>query len=301
MATFRQIHVRIWQDKKVEELSPLGKLLFVYSWSNTYRNEACLYELTKRKITNETGIDIKAVDEVLAELERAGLIRYDHENSYIWVINALKYQSINVNNMTAILRDIHTCKSSLAVDFAEYYRDLIQFHIDKYSMPWVWDDNGVPTPYESHSGKGKGKGKDKGKSNITTPISPPQQNKLDEFTPGELEGSGGSEIYQTFEKEFGRLLSPFEIETLNEWMREFSLELILHALRVAVLGQNRSFRYIGGILTRWKGAGVKCVQDVEVLEKRHQEGKRTRVSPREKSSVADQNAQVLEAVFGGET
>jgi len=174
MAKYRQIHVRIWQDKKVEELSPLGKLLFVYSWSNTYRNEACLYELTKRKITNETGIDIKAVDEVLAELERAGLIRYDHENSYIWVINALKYQSINVNNMTAILRDIHTCKSSLAVDFAEYYRDLIQSYIDKYSMPWVWDDNGVPTPCESHTGKGKGNGKGKGKDNTKNKKYPPE-------------------------------------------------------------------------------------------------------------------------------
>ena len=95
-------------------------------------------------------------------------------------------------------------------------------------------------------------------------------------------------------KEFGRPLSPFEIEILWSWLDDFSDELILYALKEAVLGQNRSLRYIQGILTRWKGEGVRCVQDVEEREKIFQAKKRSRAAP---LRVADKNAQVLEAVF----
>jgi len=114
-----------------------------------------------------------------------------------------------------------------------------------------------------------------------------------EFDVSKLESGRCRDLITSFEKEFGRPLSPFEIETLRSWLDDFSDELILHALKEAVLGQNRSFRYIQGILTRWKGEGVKCVQDVEEREKIFQAKKRSRAAP---LRVAD-NAQVLEAVF----
>lgn len=176
MATYRQIHVRIWQDKNVEKLSLQGKMLFMYSWSNSYRNEVCLYELTKRKIVYETGIDPSQIDEVIKEVEDAGLIRYDHENDYIWAKNAIKYQSINSNNMTAMLRDIAECKSPLALECAQYHREALQSHIDKWGMAWTWDEHGMPIPLESHTGKGKGKGKGNSKKDI--PPKPPVPKKI---------------------------------------------------------------------------------------------------------------------------
>ena len=115
-----------------------------------------------------------------------------------------------------------------------------------------------------------------------------------EFDVSKLESGRCRDLITSFEKEFGRPLSPFEIETLRSWLDDFSDELILHALKEAVLGQNRSFRYIQGILTRWKGEGVKCVQDVEEREKIFQAKKRSRAAP---LRVADKNTQVLEAVF----
>lgn len=130
------------------------------------------------------------------------------------------------------------------------------------------------------------------KETITTPISPSE--KFEE------QFSDSRDIFKSFEKEFGRLLSPFEIEMLRSWINTFNADLILYALKIATLGQNRSFRYIQGILTRWQGEGVKCVQEVEILEKRHQEEKRKRAGPVKNTSVADQNKNVLEAVFGGQ-
>lgn len=117
-------------------------------------------------------------------------------------------------------------------------------------------------------------------NNTTNPPISPLENEADNFDPVEIESGSGRDIFTAFEKEFGRLLTPFEIETLQSWIGEFSSELILYALKIAILGQNRSFRYIGGILIRWKGEGVKCIQDVEELEKKHQERKRERASPK---------------------
>ncbi len=110
--------------------------------------------------------------------------------------------------------------------------------------------------------------------------------------------SSGSNAYQTFEKEFGRPLSPFERETLYSWLETFDEEIIIYALKVAVLGQNRSFRYIQGILTRWEGVGVKCVQDVELLEQRHQAEKQKRPTSGKRLSRFENKLQVLEEVFG---
>lgn len=116
-----------------------------------------------------------------------------------------------------------------------------------------------------------------------------------EFEPEELENNRGRDLIIVFEKEFGRPLSPFEFETLKSWLDDFNDELIKHALKEAILGQNRSFKYIQGILTRWKGEGVKCVQDAEEREKLFQAKKRARAAP---IRPADKNKQVLEAVFG---
>lgn len=110
--------------------------------------------------------------------------------------------------------------------------------------------------------------------------------------------NSSNSVYQTFEKEFGRPLSPFERETLCLWLETFSEEIIIHALKVAVLGQNRSFRYIQGILTRWQGEGVKCVQDVELLEQRHQAEKQKRPTSGKRLSRFENKLQVLEEVFG---
>lgn len=115
----------------------------------------------------------------------------------------------------------------------------------------------------------------------------------DEFEIGEFENCRGRDLIIIFEKEFGRPLSPFEVETLSSWLEEFNDELIKYALKGAILGQNRSFRYIQGILTRWKGEGVKCVQDAEEREKLFQAKKRARAP----SGIIEKNTQVLEAVF----
>lgn len=68
--------------------------------------------------------------------------------------------------------------------------------------------------------------------------------------------------YSVFEKEFGRLLSPFEIETLTMWMDqdEHDEKLIKAALKEAVISGKLNFRYIDRILFEWKKNGIKQVE-----------------------------------------
>ncbi|WP_138417027.1 DnaD domain-containing protein [Aquibacillus sediminis] len=71
-----------------------------------------------------------------------------------------------------------------------------------------------------------------------------------------------SNIFILFEQEFGRPLSPFEIETINIWIDEDEQQpsLIKAALREAVLMGKLNFRYIDRILREWKRKGIRSVE-----------------------------------------
>ncbi|WP_100407249.1 DnaD domain-containing protein [Bacillus solitudinis] len=73
----------------------------------------------------------------------------------------------------------------------------------------------------------------------------------------DLEG----QLYSRFEQEFCRPLSPIESETLSMWIDQdhHSIELILGALREAVVSGKLNFRYIDRILFEWKRNGVKTL------------------------------------------
>lgn len=76
-------------------------------------------------------------------------------------------------------------------------------------------------------------------------------------------------IFVLFEQEFGRALSPFEIETINIWLDEETIDpvLIKAALREAVLMNKLNFRYIDRILSEWKRKGIKTVDQARKQSK----------------------------------
>ena len=71
-------------------------------------------------------------------------------------------------------------------------------------------------------------------------------------------------IYTTFEKEFGRPLSPVEYEIIKAWITSgISEELIKGALKEAVFNNVRNLRYIDKILSEWEKKGFKSVDEVD--------------------------------------
>ncbi|MEG2232838.1 MAG: DnaD domain protein [Bacilli bacterium] len=73
-----------------------------------------------------------------------------------------------------------------------------------------------------------------------------------------------SNIFDMFEKEFGRTLSPIEYEIISTWLEQKEdEELIKLALKEAVFNNVSSLNYVDRILQDWKKKGVKTAKDVE--------------------------------------
>ncbi|MBD8070212.1 DnaD domain-containing protein [Bacillus sp. PS06] len=73
------------------------------------------------------------------------------------------------------------------------------------------------------------------------------------------------DLYSIFEKEFGRPLSPFEIESLTMWLDQdhHDLAIIKAALREAVMSGKLNFRYIDRILFEWKKNGIRTIEQAQ--------------------------------------
>lgn len=71
-------------------------------------------------------------------------------------------------------------------------------------------------------------------------------------------------IFETFEKEFGRTLSPTEYEIIKAWFEsDYSEEIILLALKEAIYNGVHRLNYIDKILYEWEKKGIKTKDDVE--------------------------------------
>ena len=77
-----------------------------------------------------------------------------------------------------------------------------------------------------------------------------------------------SNIYETFQKELVRSLSPVEYEYINAWLdKGMSEDLIIGALKEAVLSGAKNFRYIDRILYDWRKQGFNSMNDVVAKRK----------------------------------
>ncbi len=76
-------------------------------------------------------------------------------------------------------------------------------------------------------------------------------------------------IYDIFQKELVRSLSPTEYEYINNWLEKgLSENLIIGALKEAVLSGAKNFRYIDRVLFDWQKKGYRSMNDVEAAKKK---------------------------------
>lgn len=83
-----------------------------------------------------------------------------------------------------------------------------------------------------------------------------------------------SNVFDIFEKELGRSLSPMEYEIINGWLDiPFSDVLIIEALKEATYNGVSNLRYIDKILYEWKKKGIKSKEDIEKNRSQFQDRK----------------------------
>lgn len=77
-------------------------------------------------------------------------------------------------------------------------------------------------------------------------------------------------VFSTIEKEFGRTLSPMEMESISQWidLDHYSPKIIELALKEAVLSQVYNLKYMDRILRNWEKRHLKTVQQIEDYNRR---------------------------------
>ena len=83
-------------------------------------------------------------------------------------------------------------------------------------------------------------------------------------------------LFDVFEKEFGRTLSPMDYEIISEWQKDFSDELILLALKEAVFNGVNNLRYIDKIIHDWHKKGLKMNKILLMIERNFKIRNRTK-------------------------
>ena len=88
------------------------------------------------------------------------------------------------------------------------------------------------------------------------------------------------ELVEEFERELGRMLSPFELEDLQKTIREDKTDpdLVRAALREAVFNGKTNWNYINAILRNWRREGITTMRQVEERRKEHEDSKTGKVN-----------------------
>lgn len=79
-------------------------------------------------------------------------------------------------------------------------------------------------------------------------------------------------IFNAFESEFGRTLSPMEFELIDGWLKSGTCEeLLIGALKEATYNGVKNFRYIDKIIFEWNKKGYKSMADINKNLTRNQQ------------------------------
>lgn len=101
----------------------------------------------------------------------------------------------------------------------------------------------------------------------------------DTLAPAE-EGNSLKDLVEDFERELGRMLSPFELEDLQKTLTEDKAEpdLVRAALREAVFNGKTNWNYINAILRNWRREGITTLRQVEERRQEREEAKSPKIS-----------------------
>lgn len=81
------------------------------------------------------------------------------------------------------------------------------------------------------------------------------------------------QLFENFEKNWGRFLTPFEIEDINKWIDEdnFPVDVVNEALRQTVVFNVKNLHYLNRVLSNWKLNNIMTVEAVKYNEQQRQE------------------------------
>lgn len=98
-------------------------------------------------------------------------------------------------------------------------------------------------------------------------------------------------LFEEIESNFGRTLSPYEIEEIGKWE---DTELTRYAIKKAVLNNKFSIQYISKILYQWKKKNIRTVQEAQREEEEFQNKKKSNSTRTRYKSQSEREKEVFE-------
>jgi len=112
MATFRKIHVTFWSDDFVQTLTPEQKYFYLYLLTNERTQQCGIYEITKRRMSFDTGYTIDTIDRLIEIFTEKGKIYYSRDTHEMAVLNWMKYNdSTSPKVKGCVNKELHTVKN----------------------------------------------------------------------------------------------------------------------------------------------------------------------------------------------
>lgn len=92
-------------------------------------------------------------------------------------------------------------------------------------------------------------------------------------------------IYNYIETNFMRILTPLEINKIQEWIKLYSEDIIKYAVELAVYSGKKTFNYVDGILKNWKGNNLLSLEEIKEFNEKNttQKSKNSRKTYRQSS------------------
>ena len=249
MAKYRPLYTKVWKDPDFQELSPVGKLVFIYLCTNEATSESGIYPLTYKTLADETGLDRTEAERLLNGNFYKN-VEYDPVNQLVFVVKFKRYNTGGKPELVkrSILNDYHAYpQTSLWERFRTEYPELSN------GLPTVSQRlaNGSSGSSPEAAGplnnppnlKGKGKGNPNDGLANGLPTVPTQSQKTTTTT---------SEL-TAFENAVARPVTPFERDTLMEFAKTYTVAWTVDAIKeAAAQGKHKvNTAYMRSILERW--------------------------------------------------
>lgn len=110
MAEYRTIKMSFWSDPYIEELPAHAKLLYLYLFTSSHTNNLGVLEITRRKMANESGLDLEEVNSVIDLLTGTSKVAVDGHKTL--VIKFIKNQTATSKKMIIGLRHLLAAEES---------------------------------------------------------------------------------------------------------------------------------------------------------------------------------------------
>ena len=111
MSKYRSVNTHFWDDTYTLSLDPTEKLIFLYLLTNPLTNISGIYEISLRRMANDTGIDKDMIAGIFTRFEKDKRVLYI--DGYICLINFIKNQVLNPSVVEGIKRELNSIPTNV--------------------------------------------------------------------------------------------------------------------------------------------------------------------------------------------